>query len=193
MTADEHGYHFRRCETAETAWVAISFPPLPGTYTGVEIRGSLPDGEGTVSVARADQRGQEQYLMDWQWSTAEATDCLNQEITCSPVYIKLYFSAPQLDLYSAGLSGGQDVPYRFYPREGRALFAFSLDGIRYQLPYPDETGISLPHSPRQWLLESNQTIRRRGALLKRFVQSLQEAAPVGAESNDSAPPQDGQH
>ena len=131
--------------------------------------------------------------MDWQWSTAEATDCLNQEITCSPVYIKLYFSAPQLDLYSAGLSGGQDVPYRFYPREGRALFAFSLDGIRYQLPYPDETGISLPHSPRQWLLESNQTIRRRGALLKRFVQSLQEAAPVGAESNDSAPPQDGQH
>ena len=70
MTADEHGYHFRRCETAETAWVAISFPPLPGTYTGVEIRGSLPDGEGTVSVARADQRGQEQYLMDWQWSTA---------------------------------------------------------------------------------------------------------------------------
>lgn len=57
MTADEHGYHFRRCETAETAWVAISFPPLPGTYTGVEIRGSLPDGEGTVSVARADQRG----------------------------------------------------------------------------------------------------------------------------------------
>lgn len=193
MTADEHGYHFRRCETAETAWVAISFPPLPGTYTGVEIRGSLPDGEGTVSVARADQRGQEQYLMDWQWSTAEATDCLNQEITCSSVYIKLYFSAPQLDLYSAGLSGGQDVPYRFYPREGRALFAFSLDGIRYQLPYPDETGISLPHSPRQWLLESNQTIRRRGALLKRFVQSLQEAAPVGAESNDSAPPQDGQH
>ena len=131
--------------------------------------------------------------MDWQWSTAEATDCLNQEITCSPVYIKLYFSAPQLDLYSAGLSGGQDVPYRFYPREGRALFAFSLDGIRYQLPYPDETGISLPHSPRQWLLESNQTIRRRGALLKRFVQSLQEAAPVGAESNDSASPQDGQH
>ncbi|MFR3920618.1 MAG: hypothetical protein ACLTYN_00200 [Dysosmobacter welbionis] len=97
---------------------------MPGTYTGVEIRGSLPDGEGTVSVARADQRGQEQYLMDWQWSTAEATDCLNQEITCSPVYIKLYFSAPQLDLYSAGLSGGQDVPYRFYPREGRALFAF---------------------------------------------------------------------
>lgn len=101
--------------------------------------------------------------MDWQWSTAEATDCLNQEITCSPVYIKLYFSAPQLDLYSAGLSGGQDVPYRFYPREGRALFAFSLDGIRYQLPYPDETGISLPHSPRQWLLESNQTIRAQGA------------------------------
>lgn len=57
MTADEHGYHFRRCETAETAWVAISFPPLPGTYTGVEIRGSLPDGEGTVSVARADSGG----------------------------------------------------------------------------------------------------------------------------------------
>ena len=104
------------------------------------------------------------------------------------MYIKLYFSAPQLDLYSAGLSGGQDVPYQFYPREGRALFTF------FSGRYPLSAALSGRDRhfsrirPRQWLLESNQTIRRRGALLKRFVQSLQEAAPAGAEPNDIAPP-----
>lgn len=130
-------------------------------------------------MARADQRGQEQYLMDWQWSTAEATDCLNQEITCSSVYIKLYFSAPQLDLYSAGLvrragcalpvlSPGGPGAVCFF--SGRYPLSAALSGRDRDFSpafAPAVAAGKQPDHPAQ------------GALLKRFVQEPAGSCPGG--------------
>ena len=129
--------------------------------------------------------------MDWQWSTAEATDCLNRR---SPALrcISSLFQRPAariLDLYEpripkpgylAGTPRMWAMPYRFYPgRAGRCLLFFSLTVSAISCLIRTKQDFS-PHSAPAVAAGKQPDHPAQGALLKRFVQSLQEAAPVGA-------------
>ena len=184
--ATEEGYCFCRDGSVEKAWAAISFPPLQTRYTAVELIGALSEDGGTVSLAVLDGSGQECYLEDCIWSRKKAVYQLPREVQGCPTYLKLYFTAQKLTVYTARLTGGKDAPYLYYPRGDGALLTFSQEGVRYQLLYPDGEGLCLSHAPETWVQISNQAASRRERAIRRFalIMNGEICSPAGEEPDN---------
>ena len=186
LQATAEGYTFRRDDSAETAWAAISFPPLQTRYTGIELTGFLSEDEGTISLAMLDGNGRECFLEERTWSREKAVCRISRQIQGCPIYFKLYFTARELTVCTARLTGGMDAPYLHYPRETESLLAFSWEGIRYQLLYPREGGLCLSHPPETWVQISNQAASRRERAIRRFAKTMngEICSPAGEEPDN---------